>query len=697
MPDRSHPADGFRRYRSAGDTAGHAVRTEHVHIPMDDGVRLAATLYVPDGPGPFPAILESIPYRKDDWTLSRDWPLHGAFAAAGYVSCRLDVRGTGSSEGIAEGEYTEREILDNLAVIDWLATRDWSAGGVGMFGISWGGFSALQAAARRPPALRAIIPVHFSHDRYNLDVHYVGGTLHVGESVYWPVEMVGENALPPDPERFGPGWRDEWLRRLEATPQWPLEWLRHQRRDSFWRAASVGEEWAAIQAPVLAIGGLNDGYRDAVLAVLEHVRAPRRGVIGPWGHAWPHEGSPGPSIDGVGLMRRWWDRWLKGEATGADPEPMLSLYVVEPPGTAEFPAELPGRWWHIGHWPPVLRIAPPPPLYLEGDGAAGLGSLTGEPAASGDAATSTWAGPPDVGLCAPFWCGYGYPPQGVPGDQRADDARSLLFTSPPLERPILVAGIPRARLWLSADQPVAQVAVRLEAVAPDGRSALIARAVRNLTRLDPAAEAPVPLVPGEPVEVDLPLSAAGARIPAGHRLRVAVAGAAFPIAWPTPTPVALTLHHDVARPSALRLPTAAGWSSEHAPDLGRPAFDPPASEPVPGIPAAWRIERDGVAGTTSLVCESGGGDRFPEREGLVFAADARYRVTVADGFAECRADGTIRYRLAYPHGPEVVADAGLTLDSDRDELRIRVTLAVTEDNGPVFDRTWELAMPRDLL
>ncbi len=172
--------------------------------------------------GPFPALLESIPYRKDDWTLTRDWPLHGAFAAAGYVSCRLDVRGTGSSEGVAEGEYPEREILDNLAVIDWLATRAWSTGGVGMFGISWGGFSALQAAARRPAALRAIIPVHFSHDRYNLDVHYVGGTLHVGESVYWPVEMVGENALPPDPERFGPGWREEWLRRLEATPQWPL-------------------------------------------------------------------------------------------------------------------------------------------------------------------------------------------------------------------------------------------------------------------------------------------------------------------------------------------------------------------------------------------------------------------------------------------------------------------------------------------
>jgi hypothetical protein len=244
---------------------------------------------------------------------------------------------------------------------------------------------------------------------------------------------------------------------------------------------------------------------------------------------------------------------------------------------------------------------------------------------------------------------------------------------------------------------VAQVAVRLEAVAPDGRSALVARAVRNLTRLDPAGEVPEPLVPGVPVEVDLSLSVAGARVPAGHRLRVAIAGASFPIAWPTPTPVALTLHHDVARPSALRLPPAAGWSPVHGPDLGRPVFEPSSSEPIPGIPAAWRIERDGVAGITSLVCESGGGDRFPERGGLVFAADARSRMSVADTFGACRAEGTISYRLAYPDGPEIVADASLSLESDGEHLRLHVTLAVTEDGAPVFDRTWEQTAPRDLL
>ena len=291
---------------------------------------------------------------------------------------------------------------------------------VGMFGISWGGFSALQAAARRPPALRAIIPVHFSHDRYNVDVHYVGGTLHVGESAYWPVEMVGENALPPDPERFGPGWREEWLRRLEATPQWPLELAAPPApRSRTGGHGSAIEDWGAIEAPVLAIGGLDDGYRDAVLAVLEHVRAPRRGVIGPWGHAWPHGGSPGPSIDGVGLMRGWWDRWLKGEAAAGEDEPMLSLYVVDPPGTDEFPRRSAGAL--VAHR--ALAAAAPSRTTaraLPPGGWRGGPRLAGRrPRRARRRPASTWAGPPDVGLAAPFWCGTatrrrGFPATSVP-------------------------------------------------------------------------------------------------------------------------------------------------------------------------------------------------------------------------------------------------------------------------------------------
>ena len=482
-----------RRYVADGRVRGYPVRTEHVRIPMDDGIDLAATLYLPDAPGdgPFPALLESIPYRKDDWTLSRDWPLHGAFAAAGYVSCRLDVRGTGSSRGIADDEYTEREILDNLAVIDWLANRPGAGGPVGMFGISWGGFSALQAAMRRPPALRAIIPACFSHDRYHVDVHWWGGTRLIGESVYWPVEMVGENALPPDPERFGEGWREEWLRRLDATPQWPMSSLRHQRRDAHWRHGSAIEDWGSIEAATLALGGLNDSYRDSVPAVVANVRAPVRGVLGPWGHAWPHAGGPGPTIDGVGLMTRWWDRWLRGERNGVDEGPALTVFAVEPEGaqpfpTAVAPAEVPGRWWAIGRWPSVLRIAPPPPLHLGGVGSAGLGTLDERPPSVG-APSDTWTGGPAVALTAPFTC-TGSEPQGGPLDQRPDDAGSLVYTSEPLAEPVLVVGIPVVDLWVAADRPVAQVAVRLEAVAPDGSV--------GAARPRPPQPDPAPLVRG---------------------------------------------------------------------------------------------------------------------------------------------------------------------------------------------------------
>ncbi len=320
---------------------------------MADGTHLAATIWRPDTPEAVPALLESIPYRKDDWTLPGHAPMHIEFASRGYVSVLLDVRGTGSSEGIAEDEYTEAEISDTVAVLAWLRERPWCDGSLGMFGISWGGFAALQAAMRRPPGLKAIIPVGATHDRYALDVHYIGGTLHVNESVTWPVEMVAENALPPDPERFGPGWRDEWLRRLEATPQWTRTWLRHQRRDDYWRHGSPFVDYDAIDVPVLAMNGFNDGYRDAVLELLEHLHVPRRGVLGPWGHSWPHAGWPEPSIDGLGLMARWWDRWLKGIDNGVDREPMLAAYLAEPLPAVEYPERMPGRWWFVDSWPPA--------------------------------------------------------------------------------------------------------------------------------------------------------------------------------------------------------------------------------------------------------------------------------------------------------------------------------------------------------
>jgi hypothetical protein len=685
---------------------------------MSDGVHLAATIHRPDAPGAFPALLESIPYRKDDWLIPGHLPIHGEFAARGYVSVLLDIRGTGSSEGVAEDEYTEAEITDNLVVLAWLREQPWCDGSLGMFGISWGGFSALQAAMRRPPGLKAIIPVGATHDRYALDVHYVGGTLHVNESVTWPVEMVAENALPPDPERFGPGWRDEWLRRLESTPQWALEWLRHPRRDDYWRHGSPFVDYEAIQTPVLAMNGFNDGYRDFVLELLEQLSVPRRAVLGPWGHSWPHAGWPEPSIDGLGLMTRWWDRWLKGIENGVDREPMLAAYLAEPTPAVEYPERMPGRWWFADAWPPA-REAPTWRLGAEGilategilaaEWVVGAPPLAiGYPPGAPDGSRSiTWEGSPWVGVTAPFWAGSG-PPEGLSVDQRPDEARSMCWTSEPLGEDTVLLGRPVAELWLSASEPVAQVAVKVADVAPDGTSALVARGVLNLTRRGGLSTA-VPMDPGRIERVDVPLQVCGAIVPAGHRLRIAIAGADWPLAWPPPHPTTLTLHHDDAHPSAIRLPVQRGLTTA-GPDLGLPEPLPSLSEPLPAGSIGWpsaAATRTIAPSRSSVVPQSEGGWllsldsedawQLPDR-GLTWWSDEHLRISIGETDpASCRAEGRASIRLTYRDGTAYTSSGRILQSCDAQRIHLHIELSVREGDAVVHEQTWDESFERDLL
>jgi predicted acyl esterase len=132
-----------------GNRADYPVQViQNVEIPMSDGVRLGATLYVPHAPndGPFPAIVESLPYRKDDNKIPRDWRTQSYLARKGYVGVRLDVRGTGASEGIAWNEYTTQEQQDCLQVLAWVAAQPWCTGNLGMWGSSYGG----SPRSRRP-------------------------------------------------------------------------------------------------------------------------------------------------------------------------------------------------------------------------------------------------------------------------------------------------------------------------------------------------------------------------------------------------------------------------------------------------------------------------------------------------------------------------------------------------------------------
>jgi uncharacterized protein len=334
------------------------------------------------------------------------------FAQHGYACLRVDLRGTGDSDGVLIDEYLIQEQDDAIEVISWIAAQAWCDGAVGMIGISWGGFNALQVAARRPAALRAVISCMSTDDRYSDDVHYVGGSLLADTQHSWATSMLVYATLPPTPAVVGERWREIWLERLEAARPMIEPWMTHQRRSAYWRHGSVCEDYGAIQCPVMAVGGWSDGYRDAVLRMLERLSVPRRGLIGPWSHAYPHEAvAPGPAIGFLQECLRWWDEWLRGEPAGVQNEPLLLAWMQEPAPPATFYPERPGRWVSEREWPLQQEVWS---LALGGEGV--LGSDTpGRP---------TVCSPVHAGMEGGFWCPFGNVGDWAP-DQRGEEALSL--------------------------------------------------------------------------------------------------------------------------------------------------------------------------------------------------------------------------------------------------------------------------------
>src|SRR5438093_2235342 len=394
---------------------------ENLTIPMSDGVRLAARVWLPEDAesDPVPAILEMIPYRKRDGTAARDAMIHPYLAGHGYACLRVDLRGTGESEGVLLDEYLEQEQDDALEAIDWIAQQPWCTGRIGMMGISWGGFNSLQVAARRPPQLGAIITLCSTDDRYADDAHYMGGCL-LTENMTWGAAIFSHGALPPDPALVGESWRRMWLNRLEIHAPWIERWLMHQRRDAYWRQGSICEDYGAIACPVYAIGGWADAYKNAIPRLLEHLRVPRKGLIGPWAHAFPHLAVPGPTIGFLQEALRWWDQWLKGIHTGVMDEPMLRAWIQESVTPKPRYEERPGRWVAQDAWPSP-RITPK-------EYVLNLGRL--ETAAESEMAL-TLTSPLTTGSGSGRWCSFGQD-SDQPLDQRADDGGSLSFDTAPL-------------------------------------------------------------------------------------------------------------------------------------------------------------------------------------------------------------------------------------------------------------------------
>jgi putative CocE/NonD family hydrolase len=524
----------------------HAIREiENTWIPLADGTRLAARIWLPEDAEhrPVPALLEYIPYRKNDGTAIRDAIRHPYLAGHGYACVRVDMRGSGESDGILYDEYLPQEQDDCLEVMAWIASQPWCDGGIGMFGKSWGGFNALQVAARRPPQLKALITIGFTDDRYHDDVHYMGGCLLASQMLPWATVMFGHNAQPPDPRWVGERWRDMWLERMDKSPPFVEAWLAHQRRDAFWKHGSVREDHSAIQVPVYAVGGWGDGYNNSIPRLLEGLSVPRKGLIGAWSHNYPDEGVPGPAMGFTQESLRWWDHWLKGKDTGVMDEPMLRAFILESEPPATVYGERKGHWVGDPSWPsPHIGEQT---LHLNSDGAAN--TIAPAPAAP---VTLDIVGLLQHGFDSGEWASFGSSGE-FPPDQRTADGECIAFTSAPVAEPAAILGNPEVDLELEVDKPQALVAVRLCDVAPDGASTLVSWGMLNLTHRD-SHEEPAPLEPGRRYRVTVQLRMMGYRLAAGHRWRVGISPTFARHAWPSPETVRLRLHAGAG--CRLRLP-----------------------------------------------------------------------------------------------------------------------------------------------
>ncbi len=662
---------------------------EPVSITMPDGTRLAARLWLPEGAEhtPVPAILEYLPYRKRDSTARRDSLNHRYFAGHGYACVRVDLRGSGDSEGVLEDEYLEQELADGEAVLRWIAAQPWCDGAIGMMGISWGGFNGLQIAARRPPELKAIITLCSTDDRYSDDVHYMGGCL-LGDNLSWASTMFAYNSLPPDPEIVGERWREMWFERLAGSGLWLDTWLRHQHRDAYWQHGSVAEDLTAIACPVFAVSGWADGYTNAVFRLLEGLNVPRLGLIGPWSHRYPHLGLPGPAIGFLQEALRWWDRWLRDQENAIMDEPMLRIWKQDTVSPFTSYDHRPGRWVGEPQWPservaprryrlsPRSLVAPEEPLP----------QTVHDP----DLAVNS---PLSVGLFAGKWCSYAGGPD-LPGDQREEDGGALVFDSSPLSEDVEVLGVAVAELELSVDRPVAMVAVRLSEVLAHGPATRITYGLLNLAHRD-SHEHPEPLEPHRRYRVSVPLNAVAQRFCAGSRLRLAVSTSYWPIAWLPPASVTLTVHTEA---SGLILPVR----SVAEPDPV-PTFEPPeAAEPrhetqLEPIHQDWLVKRHLDADVSTLeVIEDKGTRRIDDIDLEITTSAVECYTYRADDVTSAR--GETRWHRGLRRGDwDVKTRTRTVLTCTETHFHIEAELDAFEGERRVFSRNWHRVVPRRLV
>ena len=653
----------------------YGISVARADIRMRDGIALAVTLYMPKGAphgARFPALLNYLPYRKDDDEAQEQYGLFSYFARRGFVGAAVDIRGFGASGGTPpDREYSAQEQADGEQVIAWLARQPWSNGKVGMLGISWGGFDSIQLAMRNPPALKAIVAVAATEQLFKEDVHYIDGVIHLDEFELTMDLGQGRSGAPDyslAPEVIGP--------RMNSKP-WSLTYLEHQRDGAFWQ--SPERPLSSIRVPCFLIGGLHDGYRDSIPRMLTEVSAPVKAWIGPWNHAWPSDSDYGPLYGWREQAVRWFDYWLKGRDTGVRADPKLTIYLQHayPPGPQD--QTLPGIWRAYGGWPPQgthqerLFLQPNHELRREG-GKSGRDELRYVPSAGAESGI--------------FWWGDLHP------DMRSFDAYALVYDTQPLSHDTAVMGFPHVDFQASASAPLADWVARLEDVAPDGRITLVTGADLDGAQRDSMAD-PKPLEPGKLYTFSFDLHLASYVFPKGHRIRLALSNGMWPTLWPTPYPMATTVKMGGKQASWIELPRVPLEGQAPPPSLLSP---PEPVEKPPGItgggfdwPGSYTEQRD-ENGHARVVWKGGYDVHYPwgdyhDAEKLIYSIDDAHP-------ADTRDIGDI-VNIQHVGAHTVTWRGHLSLRSDSSNFYYRYTRTVLRDDAVVMTRTWKETIPRD--
>jgi predicted acyl esterase len=630
------------------------VATNDVLIPLSDGVRLAANLLLPVNAGPVPAIVVYFPYLKDLHGLGpiRTWQRH--FARRGYACLTVDMRGTGASEGTPAPCFAASEKEDAAEMLASIASQPWCNGVTGMWGISYSGSSALAAASLNPPSLKAIVPMHGTANEFLGFLWPHGCRPAWWTEASWGPMMTLLALLPPlhrDPDRR---WASVWHERLARVEPPPFAW----HRTPFETYMGWQTDASAVRAATYAVSGWHDYYPQATLDYFNAIPAPKRVMIGPWKHEFPDLAVNG-AIDHLSEMDRWWDRWLKGIESGIERDPPVMIWRQ---GDAV--------WGYEETWPPTGA-------QIEEWFAADGGQLTR--ARPSDAGADRHHVDPSVGLHLLPWDPQA-PVVPMPYDRSADDHRALTYTSAPFSADVELLGQPEAVVALSSDVAELPLSVHLTDVAATGHSTLICQGWVSAARASGGR-----LGSDEVSEITVPLYSTAYRLPAGHRLRLVIAGADFPLLWPAVRNPTLTVHRSPVHATRVRVPIA-------------PLRPLPLAQPVFGRPAVTTgedgsIERWDNRVIRDLAGESASFEQHTEttrrlEDGTMFRSSATNTSTIptarpADTVLTTNLDAT----LDYPEGTAVTTVKAVQT-RERYHIHGRITIA----GKPFFDRSWELPL-----